>query len=63
MCKIEVEPARKVRRWCGHNDLVEALGIPDLLDRHEWIGVAHNATRRDPGAAKAVSRGAQATTG
>jgi hypothetical protein len=63
MRKVEVEPAREVLRQCGHDDLVEALGVPDLFHGHERIGVADNATRRDSGAMKAGECGPQATPG
>jgi hypothetical protein len=50
--EVEAKPARDVLRQRGHDDLVEAVRVPDGLDREEWIGVAHDAGRRDPGVAK-----------
>ena len=60
--EVEAKPARDVLRQGRHDDLVEALRVPNLLDRQEWIGVAHHASRRDPGVAKTGERGSQATT-
>jgi hypothetical protein len=60
--EVEAKPARDVLRQGGYDDLVEALRVPNVLDRQEWIGVAYHASRRDPGVAKTGERGSEATT-